>query len=187
MAPGWGWGCLMANEQRTVLEGLSQAVHSSDLSHRRGLCDADFIHGLGMAGQRTKQGTALLDLHMTLSREDAAEAMKVAQEVTREVAKRRGWAMTPMKVRKVAAEALALYLRPACAPCKGRGMLNMDMDKPGSYHPKPCPACSGSGKRPFPLQNRREISAVLYVLEDRMRAALWHVKKAMSLSSRPSE
>ena len=100
---------------------------------------------------------------------------------------RRGWPMTPMKVRKVASEALALYLRPACAPCKGRGMLNMDMDKPGSYHPKPCPTCSGSGKRPVPLKNRREITAALYVMEDRMQSALQHVRRAMSMSSRPTE
>lgn len=177
----------MAAERKTVLERVASAVHSSDLSHRRGLSDVDFIHGLGMAGQRARQGTALLDLHMTLSREDAVEAMKVSQEIVREVAKRRGWPMTPMKARKVAGEALALYLRPACAPCKGRGMLNMDMDKPGSYHPKPCPACGGSGKRPVPLQNRREITAALYVMEGRMRAALERVRRAMSMSSTPAE
>ena len=177
----------MAVEPKTILESLSQAVHSTDLSHRETLCQVDYIHGLGMAGQKSAQGTALLDLHMTLSSEGAVNAMKVAQEIVREVAKRRGWPMTPMKVRKVAGEALALYLRPACAPCKGRGMLNMDMDKPGSYHPKPCPTCTGSGKRPVPLKNRREITAALYVMEDRMQSALQHVRRAMSMSSRPTE
>lgn len=172
---------MAATERATVLDRLAAAVHSDDLSHRKGLCDIDHIHALGMAGQRQRHGTALLDLHMTLGREDAAEALKAAMQITRDVARRRGWPMTPLKTRRVAGEALTHYLRPTCAPCKGRGVIHADMDKPGQYHPKACPTCAGSGKKPLPLKNRREISEVLYVMEDRLRSAMEHVRRALRM------
>ena len=166
-------------DDASVLERLARAAHSDDLSHRPTLCDVDFLHGLGMVGQRMQQGTALLDLDMTLEPDAAREAMRVALEITREAARRRGWPMTALKARKISSEALALYLRPACPPCKGRGMLNMDMDKPGCYRPKPCPTCGGSGKKPVPLKHRREITEVLYVMEARRTAAMNGVRKVM--------
>lgn len=174
----------MSNDT-SILERCARAVHSDDLSHRAKLCDVDYVHGLGMAGQTHQQGTALLDLHMTLDRSAAAGAMEVALQVTRDVARKRGWAMTQMRTRRVAGEALALYLNPACAPCKGRGMLGLDRDKPqqGAERARPCPTCGGSGKRPLPLKHRREIGAVLHVMEGRRHAAMEQVRKVMRSSS----
>lgn len=170
-------------EKHSVLERLARAAHSDDLSHRRGLCDVDYMHGLGMVGQRQQQGAALLDLHMTLEPAAAREALQVAMKVTREVAQRRGFSMPKLKERRVAGEALAMYLHPACTACKGRGMLGVDRSKPAEYRPHVCTTCGGSGKRPAPLKHRREIIEVLCILESRLRSAMASVRKAMQVSA----
>ena len=54
-------------DERTVLERLSEAKVSSDLSHRHGRCDVDYVGALGAAGINHPTGSALLDADLTQS------------------------------------------------------------------------------------------------------------------------
>lgn len=165
----------------TIIERLSEAAHSSDLSHRHTLCDADWLHGLGMAGQKHRQGSALMDLDLTLSPSAMAEAVKATIQITRRIAEKRGWSMHALKARRIATEAVRHYLKPTCGCCSGRGMVGIDRDKPGkAQRVRPCPECGGSGRRPLPKREQREIREVLYVMEEARRRVGGAVRRAMS-------
>lgn len=166
----------------TILERLAEATHSSDLSHKTRCSDIDYIHALGFAGQRHRQGSALMDLDLTLSPAAMAEAAAAALQITRRVAEKRGWALHPRSARRIATEALRHYVNPACTCCKGRGMTGLDRDQPGkAERVRPCQACGGSGRQPLQRQHQREIREVLYVMEDRRRKVGAAVRRAMQV------
>lgn len=204
----------MATDAPTVLERLSEAVVSDDLSHRRTRCDIDWIAALGFAGAHERQGSALLDLDLTLEPAAVAEAIKATMQITRRIAETRGWPVLHVtRLRRIASEALSHYLRPTCGCCKGRGMVGVECLPEESlqtckhckgtgrhgrgecphchgkgqvrkvtaraYNPKPCGSCGGTGKRPLPAKDQRQIREVLYVMEEARRRAGAGVKRAM--------
>lgn len=134
----------MGIESPTILERLSEAVVSDDLTHRSSRCDVDWIGALGMAGIHNRQGAALLDLDLSLDPQAVPDALRAAMQITMRTAKKRGWAMHPLKARRVASEALSHYLRPACGCCKGRGMVGVEQ-LPEEIA-SPCSRCKGTGK-----------------------------------------
>lgn len=171
------------HSDKTVIERLSEAVHSDDLSHRHRVCDVDYIAALGAAGVRNRHGTALLDLDLTLTPGAALEALKRTTEIVRRVCQQRHWPLSPMKTKQVAKEALRYYLKPACGCCKGRGMLGLDRDVPPELKERirPCDACSGTGKAPLPRQYQREIRAALAVMDQERHNAGAGVRRKMRM------
>lgn len=168
------------HSDKTVLEHLSQAMTSDDLTHRPTRCDVDFVGALGMAGAHDRQGSAIMDLDLTLSAGAALEAYRATVELVRHIAQRRGWGLTAMKTRRIAEGALRHYLKPACGHCKGRGMLGLDRDQAGkAERVRPCDKCGGSGKAPLPVKYHREIREVLHVMEERRSAVGRRVRRKM--------
>lgn len=153
------------HSDKTLLQRLAEAKQSLDLSHEHHLCDVDYLHGAGSAAKAHSTGHALMQLDLTLSKAAVGPALQEAMIVTREVAKRRGWSLTPIKLRRIATQALRYYLNPSCDHCKGRGMLGVDRSDPDGGRPRACPVCGCSGRAPFPPKNSRETREVLYVLE----------------------
>ena len=108
------------HSEKTVIERLSEAMVSDDLSHRHTICDADYVAALGMSGIKDRDGAALLDLDLTLSRGSVADAMEAAKRITRACGAKHRWVMTPPKIRKIAEGAIRAYLKPACSGCRSR-------------------------------------------------------------------
>ena len=52
-------------DTRSVLERLSEAKTSTDLSHRPTRCDVDYVAALGAAGIKHPAGSAILDADLT--------------------------------------------------------------------------------------------------------------------------
>lgn len=179
----------MIDTQKTIIERLSQASVSDDLSHSfRHMTDVDCLGALGMAGAARfhADGAALMRLDLTLSRLALGPAIRAAQAITKRMGARLGWQLTPRKTRMIANEALAQYLHAVCRTCHGRGMIGVDRDKAGTeQRPRPCPTCSGSNssKRQLPQRNQREIRAVLYEMEKARRDVGAAVRKKLHLSA----
>ena len=169
------------NDNKTILERLSEAAHSGDLSHKARRCDVDYLTALGASGARNRHGSALLDLDMTLKAGAMLEALKRTTEIVRQVCTRRGWPLSPMQTRHIAKDALRHYLKPACGACKGRGMLGVELDLPPEQRGRirPCDACGGSGKAPLPRRHQRELRAVLAVMEHERHNAEARVRRKM--------
>lgn len=154
------------HSDKTIIERLTQAAHSDDLSHQEHICDVDYLAALGMAGTTHRHGSALLDLDLTLTPGAALEALKRTAEIVRKTSHKRGWPLTSSQTKHIAKATLRYYLKPACECCKGRGMLGLDRDAAGkAQRVRVCDTCSGSGRAPLPIRYQREIRAALEVME----------------------
>ncbi len=167
--------------EKTVIERLSEAMVSDDLSHRHTICDADYVAALGMSGINDRDGAALLDLDLTLSRGSVADAMEAARRITRSCGAKHRWIMTPPKVRKIAEGAMRAYLKPACSGCRGRGFVGLDRDTTEVQRVSVCHACGGTGKAPLPAKYRREITEVLARMEQHRHEVGARVRKKMRM------
>ena len=171
----------MRDDRRSIIERLSQARVSDDLSHRATLADVDYLAGLGMAAMRKRAGAALLDLELTLESAKVGPALRETQAITRATARRLGWNITPAKIRRIATEALRHYLKTPCSICHGRGQLGVERDKPREAgRVRGCNACNGTGERKLPVQYQREIRIVLYAMERSREEIGGAVRKKMS-------
>lgn len=163
-------------KQTSTTERLSRAIHSSDLSHKPGrIADVDVIGALGAAGIRQRQGSAILQMDMTLRAADVAEAEREARAVVRDVAKRNGWRIPQAKdLAAIARQALEHYVAPACPRCSGRGML---------YEPhqsvRPCSVCNATGRKALRSRWEREVRAVLVAFDRLREAALSGVNRQL--------
>lgn len=169
------------SDEATILQRLSEASHSSDLSHRHTRCDADWLHGAGMAAQRQKLGHALLTLDRTMDAQDIPAALNATVILIRQLAARYRWPMHPLKARRIAVEVLKMYISPACPACLGRGATGVDRNVPAEYNPRTCMRCDGTGKRQPPLKHRREIREALYVMNQRRHEVGAAVRRAMGV------
>lgn len=169
------------NSDKPLLERLSQAKVSSDLSHRPTLCDVDFCAGSGAAAVHHRVGSALMNLDLTLERASIGPALAETTVIVRACAQKLGWSLTPIKTRRIAMEALRLYLRPTCEPCKGRGMLGVDRSEPDG-RARPCPTCGGDGRAVPYRKSERYVRAVLAVMERARREFGGAVRKKMAMS-----
>lgn len=146
-------------DDRTVLERLSEAKTSTDLSHRPTRCDVDYVAALGAAGIKHKAGSAILDADLTRDPETITSAYKATENIVRILSRKRSWLMTPPKLRAIATAAFRAYMLPACPACKGRGFTGVETmvadrlidcpDCKGSGRGKdgkPCQSCNGKGK-----------------------------------------
>lgn len=131
-------------EERTVIERLSGAMVSSDLSHKERICDVDHVGALGMAGRQHGIGSALLRLDLTHDTEAVRGAHAATEAIVRKLGASRSWALTPNKVKRVANEALRIYVDPTCRCCNGRGVLGVE--RQADSHLDTCKRCKGAGR-----------------------------------------
>lgn len=141
-------------DERTVLERLSEAKVSSDLSHRHGRCDVDYVGALGAAGINHPTGSALLDADLTQSSDTLTRAYKAAEQIVKLRAARNHWLMTPQKLRRIAMDAFRLYMAPACPVCKGRGYTGVETAAEESL--VDCPDCKGEGVTYHAIEGREK-------------------------------
>lgn len=152
---------------RSTSERLGRAIHSSDLSHSaEHTTDVDVVGALGAAGIRNRQGSAILQMDMTLNASDIADAHREAKAIVRDVVKRNRWPIpTPKDLAAIARQALEHYIAPACPHCSGRGLRYEQ-----NQSVRPCTACNATGKKPLRTRFEREVRAAL-VAFDRLRDA----------------
>ena len=130
-------------DERSVMERLSEAKTSSDLSHKHTRCDVDYVAALGAAGIHHPTGSALLDADLTQSADTIVRAYRAAEQIVRMIGARRNWLMTGPKLRAIATAAIRLYMAPACPCCKGRGFTGVETISEEGL--KDCPDCKGAG------------------------------------------
>lgn len=129
--------------ERSVMERLSEAKTSSDLSHKHTRCDVDYVAALGAAGIHRPTGSALLDADLTQSADTIVRAYRAAEQIVKMIGARRNWLMTGPKLRAIATAAIRLYMAPACPCCKGRGFTGVETISEEGL--KDCPDCKGAG------------------------------------------
>lgn len=159
-------------------ERLSSAFVSDDLSmvpERIG--DADYLTALGMAGARRSLGATVLHLDLAGDRGSVRDALAAVQQVVRKLAARDGWVVDPGRAKSIATEALHYYVKPACVECCGRGFLGLDGGRRSV--PRPCSACSASGRRPIKGKYSREVRAVVSRLEEMRETASHEVRRRL--------
>jgi len=146
-------------DDRTVLERLSEAKTSTDLSHRPTRCDVDYVAALGAAGITHRAGSAILDADLTRDPETIRGAYQATESIVKILARKRHWLMSPPKLRAIATAAFRAYMLPSCPACKGRGFTGVEtmvadrlIDCPDckghgyGKDRKPCKTCNGKGK-----------------------------------------
>lgn len=170
----------MTDDRQSIIERLSQARVSDDLSHRATVADVDYLAGMGMASIRKRAGAALLDLELTLEAAKVGPALRETQAIARASARRLGWNAPPAKIRRIATEALRHYLKTPCSVCHGRGQLGVERDKPHEGRVRGCSACNGTGERRLPIKYQREIRIVLYAMERAREEIGGAVRKKMA-------
>ena len=157
------------SDARSVLEGLASAMVSSDLrvkDDKRG--DLDYLIALGCSGRRLKAGaSSVLALHLAHDKASLIDALRFTLGVVKQLNMKRGWKLKPAEYKPLAEKALRYHVAPACPTCEGRKFKKIDGAPKLSG--APCNTCHGSGRRPYPLRNGREIAEVVYALEDTTR------------------
>lgn len=170
----------MNDERASVLERMTSALSGgSDMevmgalgaaqvspgrlpaAHARQL--AGVVHngvgGLAIVSAIGKRLTALQAAASQLTYDQAKGALL---DLVARLAKARRWALTQRQVERVAESSLLMHLHPICQCCHGRRYELI----PGTPHTGQivCPACAGTGQRPYPQRFRDEIAATLTVL-----------------------
>ena len=166
---------------KTILQRLSEARVSDDLSHRTQLCDVDFCHGSGLAAIKHRVGSALMDLDLTLSKNAITPAYNETLALYVALAKRKGWSTNTRLAKKVAMESLRTYLSAACGECHGRGMLGVDRSDNERGQTRACPSCDATGKRPIQGDSRtvKRVRIMLAVMEWSRREYSGAVRRKM--------
>ena len=130
-----------AMDERSVMERLSEAKTSSDLSHKHTRCDVDYVAALGAAGIHRPTGSALLDADLSQSADTIVRAYRAAEQIVRMIGVRRNWLMTGPKLRITATAAIRLYMAPR-APAARAGVRRR---KRSPKKAEDCPGCNGEG------------------------------------------
>ena len=130
-------------DTRSVLERLSEAKTSTDLSHRPTRCDVDYVAALGAAGIKHPAGSAILDADLTRDPDTLKAAYRATEKIVKILAQKRNWMMSAQKLRTIATAALKTYMLPACPACKGRGFTGVETISSESLID--CPDCHGEG------------------------------------------
>lgn len=148
-----------------TLERLATAMGSRDLSMRRGTGDIDYIIALGsVALSINSAASAMIHLHLAHNPAAYKEAERAALAIARHLNLKRRWKLRVKDLIRVTGTALKYYICPVCPHCYGRGLEVVPNTPVLSM--KACRPCHGTGKRPMPLQNGREIAEIIQSLEN---------------------
>lgn len=153
-----------------TLERLATALGSRDLRLKPGTSDLDYIIALGMAAASVNPAAgAMLNLHLAQNAAAYKEAERAALAITRHLNMKRRWKLKIQALIRVSGTALKYHVNPICPHCLGRKFEAV----PGTpvLSAKICRPCHGTGIRPLPLVNGREIGEVVTALENIERVA----------------
>lgn len=166
---------------KTILQRLSEARVSDDLTHKHRLCDVDFCHGSGLAAIKHRVGAALMDLDLTLNRSAIMPAYRETINLYIAIGRKKQWSTNSRLAKKVAMEALRNYLNATCGECHGRGVLGVDRSDPDRGQTRACTACNATGKRPINGDSRtvRRVRTMLAVMERARREYSGAVRRKM--------
>lgn len=155
----------MDDDRVGLLERLATAMVSGRLKlHEDGATDLDYIIALGMAAQRVApEADALLRLYLAMDRQSYEDARGAAVRIARRLDTRRGWNLMAQDLSRIAGTALKYHINPICPECIGR-KFQLAPNTPMLSH-KVCKRCHGSGRRPIPIRNGRQIAEVIAALE----------------------
>ncbi len=139
-----------------VSELMGSALSSGDLSPKLGPCGLDKVMALGLLGMRDKMADAVFRLKYRPSLVSYQDTLKVVEDLARRLDRAENWRMQP-RIPTMAKAVLDYWLDDICEDC---GARQADTSKMGGTAKKitgtpaleenVCPACQGSGKRPFP-------------------------------------
>lgn len=124
-------------------------MSSTDLTLRKGRCDADYLIALGWSARNSNPHAAtLVRLHLALDKAALVATIKTAQLMTKRLSIRRAWRLGPARIKHVGELAARYYVVPVCGVCFG---VRWQRDtRTGGFLPAACPHCDGSGKEPTP-------------------------------------
>ena len=145
------------------LERLSPALVSGDMTSRPGVCDADMIAALGLAGRVYPMASPLIRMYMAGDKTAVHEARRLAYNMAKKAATRQNAVMSTAELVKVGRMALAYAVNKTCPRCGGTKYEVI----PGTncLGAAPCRECGGDGRRRLPRRNRRLIAAVVAQIE----------------------
>ena len=148
---------------RGSLERLSPALVSCDMTSRPGVCDADMIAALGLAGRVYPMASPLIRMYMAGDKTAVHEARRLAYNMAKKAATRQNAVMSTAELVKVGRLALAYAVNKKCPRCGGTKYEVI----PGTncLGAAPCRECGGDGRRRLPRRNRRLIAAVVAQIE----------------------
>ena len=152
-----------ADEVVTVLEGVARALVSSNLEMKEGRCSLDFILALGAAAREVPGCAEVLHLQLAATPEAFSSARRAAVQMTRKLGARRGWNLSRQETYKVARIALLHYINPVCPKCLGT-RYEKAQGAP-MLTDRICRPCYGTGRRPLPTHNGKQIAEVITSLQ----------------------
>jgi hypothetical protein len=155
---------LIVDERPSVMERLTEAMVSKNLmltpDRRR---DLDYLIALGAVMQRRPAGLTGL-LRLALGDEAALRgALAFAMGITRKLALKRGWKAKQHDLVFIARKAVEFQCSPACPTC--RGVKFKVIKNTPALSGKTCDRCHGTGRRPYPIRQGREIAEVVCSIE----------------------
>lgn len=152
-----------ADDVVTVMEGVARALVASNLELKEGRCSLDYILALGAAAREVPGCAEVLHLQLAATPEALSSAMRAAVQMTRKLDNRRGWELSRQSIVKVARIALLHYINPICPKCLGTRYEKA----PGApmLTDRICRPCYGTGRRPLPTHNGKQIAEVITSLQ----------------------
>lgn len=165
----------MTGDRPGTREKIAHAHESSDLTHRDRACDVDKLAAVGMAAARRPIAVELMRLKYSNDAHSYRPAMELLVEECERRAARQNWCANPLEIRLLCRSVLDDWIAPGCRTCNGLGFRKLP--EAPTLEARPCPACHGTGRRPFrlprklasrPLWERRwrDLSHWLIVTED---------------------
>jgi hypothetical protein len=153
---------------------------SSDLTckkdGKRG--DLDYLISLGWSVSRMLPGaSSVLSLHLAQDTTSLKDALRYTLVIVKQLNGKRGWNLKASEFKPISEKSLRYHVAPACPTCRGRRYKVIDGTP--NLSATACNTCHGTGKRPFPLKNGREISEVVWCLEDTNRVIGRAVQKML--------
>ncbi len=173
---------MQASDRPDISEMIGSALSSGDLAPRPGPCGLDKVMALGLLGMHDKIADAVFRLKYRPTMAAYEDTRKAIEDLARRLDQVENWRMQP-RLPIMAKAVLDYWLDDICEVC---GARKAETDRMGGTARKitgaadleeqPCPACSGSGKRPFPWgannprdRYARAHTALLVALEETER------------------
>lgn len=147
---------MQASDRPDISEMIGSALSSGDLTPRAGSCGLDKVMALGLLGMHDKIADAVFRLKYRPTMAAYEDTRKAIEDLARRLDRAENWRMQP-KLPAMSKAVLDYWLDDICEVC---GARKRETDRMGGTARKitgahdledeMCPACEGSGKRPFP-------------------------------------
>ena len=134
-------------DRPSLQEKVGRALADGNLTQRDEPCSLDKVLALGLVGMDDPITDAIYRLKYANEARSYRDAIRAVLALARRLNRVDNWQMGS-KLQAMAMEVLNYWVAPACPACTGRRAQIIT----GTPHleDEPCPACYGSGKRPYP-------------------------------------